>query len=303
MWTKYDVQRKPWQRHVDHMHRPRLSEYVAMSCSQHYLHWRSTAGFRPSFNNRRLSSSYQRTVWNCGYLDGRIKLNCHSGNGNSARYYDFGIFHLATIDFEPSHMPLTCSCQQLPFQVIFWSDFIRCPSFWTLTESSHILNVILLDEARMRNDNNLQSKRTNKSLRCGHCEASLVLSCDRFNIYLIIILQVLQNSKCFTTLIVLLTKLQRGNLRYSTLTCIDRISYVPMHKRSDKWRGQPLGPRILLWNIMTILSVTLEQFIRSVIRWSSIHYFWPFLLVIRLDSYSVCCHLSEATTMTTSDVS
>lgn len=103
----------------------------------------------------------------------------------------------------------------------------------------------------MRNDNNLQSKRTNKSLRYGWCKASLVLSCDRFNIYLIITLQVLQNSKCFTTLIVLLTKLQRGNLRYSTLTCIDRIAYVPMHKRSDKWRGQPLSPRILLWNIMT----------------------------------------------------
>ena len=39
---------------------------------------------------------------------------------------------------------------------------------------------------------------------------------------------------------------------------------------------------------------------------NTIHYFWPFLLVIQLygmDSYSVYCHLTEATTMTTSDVS
>lgn len=92
---------------------------------------------------------------------------------------------------QPSHMPLTCSCQQLPFQVIYWSEFwnpmsiLRHYGYWRKIHTFHSYpqSSIFLDEARTRNDNNLQSRRTNQSLgydQYGRCKASLVPSCDRF---------------------------------------------------------------------------------------------------------------------------
>jgi len=72
-------------------------------------------------------------------------------------------------------------------------------------------------------------------------------------------------------------------------------------------RGQLWKVLCIACNIM-ISSINLA--IGSITIWSSIHYLWPFLLVVRsygMDSYfSVCCDLVpiiEATTITTSDVS